>query len=113
MLVVVALLLPTLCVGSSVSWWFECGNNASIDAANVAALAKLRPSAVTRVMPDFDYVKGDKEGPVDGHGYGIMYHMYPDELRFCATCYSPRQSTVFLKELERALEDVAKLLGGA
>ena len=57
----------------SVSWWFECGNNASIDAANVAALAKLKPSAVTRVMPDFDFVKGDKEGPVPASGYGIMY----------------------------------------
>ena len=58
-----ALATAVRCVAAtrSVSWWFECGNNASIDAANVAALAKLKPSAVTRVMPDFDFVKGEED----------------------------------------------------
>ena len=73
----------------SISWWFEIGANATTDAANVEALRQHR-STVTRVMPDFDAVKGDVEPdfpnvPATGVGnmYGQIYRYwdFEDEIR--------------------------------
>jgi len=91
----IALLTPVDCKPTrSVSWWFEVANNATVDAANVAALKALIPAAVTRVMPDFDAVKGDKGEilygkevpmltPPAGNMYGDMYTYwnYEEEIK--------------------------------
>ena len=63
------LLLPLVTAGASrsVSWWFECSENVTTDAANFKYLASLPAEAVTRVMPDMDMVKG---GEIGGFGGG-------------------------------------------
>ena len=77
------LLLPLATAGASrsVSWWFECSENVTTDAANFKYLASLPAEAVTRVMPDMDMIKGDDGEYFDGKivpspagkGVGIMY----------------------------------------
>jgi hypothetical protein len=62
-------------VRRSVSWWFEIGapQSPEVDARNIDALL-AHPDAVSRVMPDFDLVKGDKEAPgYPATGCGTMF----------------------------------------
>lgn len=83
---------------------------ALFDDPTYATLAGNELSTTTLTV---DSVRQSSFGPVHPEGFGVAYHMPPDELRFCTTTYAPRSATRFGAELEKALRHVERLLSSS
>lgn len=75
--------------------------------------ATLSGNELSTTTLTLEPVQQSSFGPVHAEGYGVSYHMPPDELRFCTTAYAPRDAQKFGAELEKALRHIGTLLSTA
>ena len=75
-----------------------------------AAYQTLAANELSTSVLTIEHCRQSGFGPVHPDGYGVSYHVPPDELRFCTTTYAPRSAEAFNAELSDALRLVGELL---
>lgn len=77
-----------------------------------AAWQTLGHSTLATSMMSSELLLGSAMGPAADDGYAVSYNTHPTRVKFCVTCYRPRNDAArFCGALRRALDFVASLIG--